>query len=210
MRRHHVDALGDRKPGRVGIDHEGARCRGVPPAPRRCGRTRSRSRRCRRWRSRSSRRRARIVAVRGAPRIASAATSEPASGSDSANAAIASPARRAADSARCCSSVPARVIAPRAQALHGEGEIGEAVVARQRLADAGRRARVDQVGRAAVGGAADRIARPAGRAQLAHQRAAGGVDVGSSCMARDVGSAPRRRARARASRCASSKNGQSR
>ena len=54
----------------------------------------------------------------------------------------------------------------RAQALHGEGEISEAGMARQRLADEADRARVDHVGNGAIGGAADRVAWPAAAPSL--------------------------------------------
>ena len=45
-------------------------------------------------------------------RVVIAPTSDPASGSDSANAAIASPRATAGSQRRCCSSLPASVIAP--------------------------------------------------------------------------------------------------
>ncbi len=77
----------------------------------------------------------------------------------------------------------------RAQALHGEGEISEAGMARQRLADKADRARVDHVGNAAIGSAADRVARPAGGAELADQRAAGSVHV-AVVVVSNVGSGP--------------------
>ena len=77
----------------------------------------------------------------------------------------------------------------RAQALHGEGEISEAGMARQRLADKADRARVDHVGNAAIGSAADRVARPAGGAELADQRATGSVHV-ALVVVSNVGSGP--------------------
>jgi hypothetical protein len=135
-----------------------------------------------------------------------AATSEPASGSDSANAAIASPRRRAAGSARAWASLPNRLIAPRAQALHGEREIGQARCGAPAFRGSGRW-RACRWRRCAAA-AADRVAQPAALAQLAHQRAAGGVDVvpvlPRTCCAAQASSA------ASSSRVAASKNGQSR
>ena len=65
-----------------------------------------------------------------------------------------------------------------AEPLHGEGEIGESGMPRQRLAQSRQMARVSMVSSsAAIGGAADGIARPAGFAERAHQRAAFGIDV---------------------------------
>ena len=90
MRRDHVDAFGDLEPRRIGIDNEradAARARRLAGSSR----TPRRSRRCRRWRSRSCRRRARKRRRLRAADSAMAATSEPASGSDSANAAMAVP-----------------------------------------------------------------------------------------------------------------------
>ncbi len=114
------------------------------PAPRRCGRTRCRRRRCRRSRSRSSRRRARKRRRRARAEQAIAATSEPASllreregGKPFARAHLRQ------DRARASSGEPAIAIAPEPEPLHGEGEIGEAVVPGQRLARQARRARID-------------------------------------------------------------------
>jgi hypothetical protein len=70
------------------------------------------------------------------------------------------------------------------EALHGEGEVGEARMARQRLAQQADGARVDDVEAAAAVGAADGVAQPAGRAEAGYQVAAGGIDV--AMMAGDV------------------------
>jgi hypothetical protein len=140
MRRDHIDALGDVEAGRIGIDDEGADAA-----------------------------RARLLAgarehdvevgdaavgnpglfavehvVVAVPRrrACMAATSDPACGSDSANAAIASPrATRGRYSA--CFFAAEQADGAGAQSLHGEGEIGQAVVARQRFADQADGARVD-------------------------------------------------------------------
>ena len=112
------------------------------------------------------------------------ATSEPDFGSDSANAAIASPLRVRLSHSRC-SALPNRLIGAGAEALHGEGEIGEAVVARQRLADQAERAHVERCRRIRI----DRgVREPAVAAELLHEIAAGGVDI--AVIDRQVGRAP--------------------
>ena len=73
--------------------------------------------------------------------------------------------------------MPARLIAPGAEALHREREVGQAVVARERLAGEADRARVDRVGRAAVRAAGDGVGEPAALAERADEGAAGGVDA---------------------------------
>ena len=65
----------------------------------------------------------------------------------------------------------------RAQALHREGEVGQARRGVPASRGQAQHAGVDHVGGAAVGRAADRVAQPAGVAQLAHQAAAQRVDV---------------------------------
>ena len=72
-----------------------------------------------------------------------------------------------------------------AEPLHGEGEIGEPVMARQRLAGEAQRAHVERAG---IGGIDRRRLQPAVAAELCHQLAAGGVDV--VMRDRQVGRAP--------------------
>ena len=102
------------------------------------------------------------------------ATSEPERGSDSAKAEIALPARVFASHC-CCCGVPNRLMRAGAEPLHGEGEIGEPVMARQRLAGDAERAHVER--------SPDRrhrapscFSQPS-RPSLRHQLAAGGVDI---------------------------------
>src|SRR6185295_3385907 len=64
----------------------------------------------------------------------------------------------------------------RAEPLHREREVGEAVVARERLAREADRARVDRVAAAAVRAAGDRVREPAAVAERADEPAALGVD----------------------------------
>jgi hypothetical protein len=73
-----------------------------------------------------------------------------------------------------------------AQALHGEGEIGQAGMPRQGFTDQADAARVDGLGTAAPGLAAHRITDPVRGAQLAHQRDAGRIGFGSPRMRRVV------------------------
>ena len=74
---------------------------------------------------------------------------------------------------------------PGAEALHGEGEIGQAVVPRQRLADQAERAHVERCRRVGIGRG---MREPAVAAELLHQLAAGGVDV--AVIRRQVRRAP--------------------
>jgi hypothetical protein len=67
----------------------------------------------------------------------------------------------------------------RAEALHREREVGEAVVAGKRLAGEADGARVDRVAGAAVDAAGDGMREPARLAERADERAAGGVDFGA-------------------------------
>ena len=62
------------------------------------------------------------------------AASDPHSGSVMAKAAIASPAATLGSHSRFCSTVPNRLIAPEPEALHGEGEIDQPVMASECLA----------------------------------------------------------------------------
>ena len=204
MRRDHLQPLGDRQARRC------RPARGRPtapwrPAPRRCARRRRRGRRCRRWRSRSSRRRGHSRRRRASRVMSMAATSEPERGSDSAKAAIALPGARPRRATRCCSGVPNRLIAPGAEPLHGEGEVGQPVVPRQRLAGEAERAHVERRG---IGRVDRRRLQPAVAPEHRHQLAAGRVDV---VMRRPAGS-PRTtpRALSASSRWRASKNGQAR
>ena len=74
---------------------------------------------------------------------------------------------------------------PGAEALHGESEIGQPVVARQRLADEAERAHVERCRRVGIGRS---MREPAVAAELLHQIAAGGIDV--AMIRRQVGRAP--------------------
>src|SRR5206468_202170 len=67
----------------------------------------------------------------------------------------------------------------RAEALHREREVGEAVVTRERVAREADRARVDGVVDAAVLAAGDGMREPARLAERADERSAGGVDLGA-------------------------------
>ena len=210
MRRDHVEALGDGESRRVG-GHDERRDAASRRAPRRCARTRSRSRRCRRWRSTSSSPSSTQCVPSRRAVVASAATSEPASGSDSANAAIASPrATRGSQRARCA-AVPASVIGAAAEALHREREVGQSVVVGQHLARDAQRARVERratrrrtpPGRSAAGSPASPSART--------QRAAGRVDVAAvAASTRLSRAAYASSVDARARDASSSKNGQCR
>ena len=111
---------------------------------RRCARTPHRGRRCRRWRSRSSRRRAhnrrrRAVAVmRDVGDVGAGLLLGQREGGDGVAAA------RALEPVALL-GVAEQADRPGAEALHGEGEIGEPVVARQRLADQAERAHVERL-----------------------------------------------------------------
>ena len=111
MRRDHVDALGDRQARRVGRHDErrdAARAGRVARAREHAveiGDAAVRDPRLAAVEHASRRRRARA-------RVVIAATSEPASGSDSANAAIASPCATRGSQRAFCASLPASVIAP--------------------------------------------------------------------------------------------------
>ncbi|CDX14970.1 conserved hypothetical protein [Mesorhizobium sp. SOD10] len=61
-----------------------------------------------------------------------------------------------------------------AKTLHGEGEVGEAIMAGQRLARDAERAHVQRRG---IGRVERRRLQPAVTAELRHQRATGGVDI---------------------------------
>ena len=74
---------------------------------------------------------------------------------------------------------------PGAEALHGEGEIGQAIVARQGLADEAERAHVERCRRVGIGRG---VGEPAVAAELLHEIAAGGIDV--AMIGRQVGRAP--------------------
>ena len=191
-----------RKPGSVGRHEEGGEALGAGRL-RRCGRRRRRDRRCRRWRSRSSRRRARSRRRRASrscrcwrrpSRIAARSARR-----------RRSPRRCAcACSHCCCSALPNRLIGAGAEALHGEGEIGEPVVARQRLAHEAQRAHVER--RRARPGRA-RYASASRRGRALHQLAAGGVDI--VVIDRQIRRAPALE-RSASARWRSSKNGQAR
>ena len=85
----------------------------------------------------------------------------------------ASPARVRLSHCRCA-ALPNRLIGPGAEALHGEGEIGEAVVPRQRLADEAERAHVERGGRVGIG---RRVREPAVAAEACDEIAAGRADI---------------------------------
>ncbi len=72
-----------------------------------------------------------------------------------------------------------------AEALHGESEIRQAIVTRQRLANEAERAHVERCRRVGIGRG---VREPAVAAELLHQIAAGGIDVAVIC--RQVGRAP--------------------
>ena len=156
---------------------------------RRCARTRRRDRRCRRWRSRSSRRRAHSRRRSASRVIAILATSEPDFGSVSAKAAIASPARVRLSQ---CALLGVAEQADRAGAepLHGEGEIGKPVVARERLAHEAERAHVERGGRVGIGRgvrepavAAEAFARDRGRRRRRRRdRPAGWPRTSARCV----------------------------
>ena len=76
----------------------------------------------------------------------------------------------------------------RTQALHGEGEVGQPAVTRQRLPDQADGPRVDHV-RHAVRPAAHRVLEPSGAAERKHQGPALVVEVGAVMM-RHVGDRP--------------------
>ncbi len=101
-----------------------------------------------------------------------AATSDPASGSDNAKPVSCVPPRGPGSQRARCSGVPNKVIAPRAQPLHREGEIGQRSVAGQYLSRQTERAQVE----------ADILPRygeiePARIAQCRHEPATGGVEI---------------------------------
>ena len=109
-------------------------------------------------------------------------------------------APRAAGSAPSAPACPASVIAPAAQALHREREVGQPRMKGQRLAQehSARESSTSARRRALPA----RIAQPAAAAEHAHQLAAG-ASTSSPCSSRAGAAAPRRRARAPAARCAS-------
>ena len=72
-----------------------------------------------------------------------------------------------------------------AEPLHGEGEIGEAVVARQRLAHEAERAHIERGGRVGIGRG---VREPAVAAEASDKIAAGGIDV--AMIDRQIGRAP--------------------
>ena len=74
---------------------------------------------------------------------------------------------------------------PGAEALHGEGEIGKPIVARQRFADEAERAHVERGRRVGIGRG---VREPAVAAELLHEIAAGRIDV--AVIGRQVGRAP--------------------
>ena len=74
---------------------------------------------------------------------------------------------------------------PGAEALHGEGEIGKAVVARQRFADEAERAHIERCRRVGIGRG---MREPAVAAEFLHKIAAGGIDV--AVIRRQVRRAP--------------------
>ncbi len=114
-----------------------------------------------------------------------AATSEPASGSDSAKAAMAVPRATLAQVAVLLRRRAVQRDRARAQALHREGKVGQPRMPRQRLAHQAQCARVQHLARAAIGRAGHRMAQPAGCAERGHQFAAVAVDVGVRVL-RDV------------------------
>ena len=147
--------------------------------PRRRARTPRRSRRCRRWRSRSSRRRAR----RGRRRRARLHVHRRHVGAGLGFAQCERRdglARRHARQVPCAllRSRPGQADRARPQALHRDREVGQARVARERLADQADRARVDRLGRAALRGAGHCMVQPAGarRARRTSSRHCG-VDI---------------------------------
>ena len=83
-------------------------------------------------------------------RVVIAATSEPAAGSDSANAAIALPCCHGRQPARLLRFAARERDRAAAEALQREREVGEAVVVGERLAHDAKRARVERGERAAV------------------------------------------------------------
>jgi hypothetical protein len=108
--------------------------------------------------------------------VVMAATSDPASGSESAKAAIASPRRRGGGSGSLSSSEPASVIEPGAEPLHGEGEIGKAVPVGQGLAGKAQGANVVARIKPAIG-LRHGGPQPTGLPEPPHEPAAGGVHV---------------------------------
>ncbi len=74
---------------------------------------------------------------------------------------------------------------PGAEALHGEGEIGQAVVPRQRFADQAERAHIERCRGVGIGRG---VREPAVAAELLHQIAAGRIDV--AMIRRQIGRAP--------------------
>jgi hypothetical protein len=108
--------------------------------------------------------------------VAMAATSDPASASDSAKAAIrlAFSHRRQDAGLQLVAAVEADRRA--AQALHGEGEVGEPVLIGERLADEAERTHVEAVAGAAMG-RRHGMGQQARFAERPHQRTAGRVGV---------------------------------
>ena len=108
-----------------------------------------------------------------------AATSEPASGSDSANAAIALPCATSASqcSGRMLVALDGERDRPGAEALHRECEIGKTVVPGERFAQHAQRARIDARRRAAEA-RRNAVAQQARRAERSDVAPADRVDVG--------------------------------
>ena len=169
--------------------------------PRRCARRRRRSRRCRRWRSRSSRRRGRSASPSARARAGHRRDVGAGVGLGERERGDRLAARDARQVARASARrVPARLIAPEPRPC-----IAKAKSARPSWRASVSRAR--QIARVSIASAAPPCARPATAwrepaacAERAHERAAGGVDVGALAAVRmaEVRPRPRRRARPRA------------
>ena len=120
------------------------------------------------------------------------ATSEPASGSVSAKAAIVRPARTPGRMRLLELVGRGKRDRAGAQALHGEGEVGEPVIASQRLADQAERADVEACRPRA------RHSEETGVAERGDEAAAAAVDIVMVDEPGDVGWQPRRRSPRRA------------
>ena len=206
MRGDHVDALGHR-PGRACRPAPGrptgpcAAARRAPAPRRRCrghpARTPRRSLQCRRWRSRSSRRSAPRCRPRQPGFAAGQARPRP-----SRPRAPTAQRRRwprhgppAAASVARCSALPSSEIAPEPRPCIAKAKVGQAAVAGQGLAGQAQHAGVQLLAGAAMGRARHRMAQPAGLAQLAHQLAAGAVQVMVAVHIAHLSGQPRRRVR---------------
>ena len=108
--------------------------------------------------------------------VASAATSEPASGSEIAKAAIAVPVAHRRQIAALQSSEPIERDRSGAEPLHGEGEVGKPVMEGKNLAREAERAHVELRMQAAVLRRHHRV-EEAGLAERRDARAAGSVDI---------------------------------